>query len=298
MSGTVAVTGATGHVGDGLVRALRTRGVPVRAIGRSAERLSGLVATGAEAAVGSLDDTAFLTKTFEGSAAVFAMIPPHYTAADNRAHQRAIAESLARAVEASGVKRVVTLSSVGADLASGNGPIAGLHILEKRLEQIAGLHVLHLRPTYFMENDLSSIGLIKSAGILGSPLKADLAFPLIATRDIAAAAADNLAAPTFEGRSFRELLGPREYTRRESARILGEATGKPELPYVEFSFEDTRGALLGAGLSPSLADDFLEMYAAFNGGRIRSLQGRTAATTTPTTLEEFARTVFAPAFRS
>jgi uncharacterized protein YbjT (DUF2867 family) len=298
MSGVVAVTGATGHVGSGLVRALRTRGVPVRAVGRSAERLAGLVETGAEAAVGSIEDAAFLVKTFEGAAAVFAMIPPHYGAPDNRAYQRSIVESLARAVEKAGVKRAVTLSSVGADLASGNGPIAGLHILEKRLEQVSGLHVVHLRPAYFMENELSSIGLIKSAGITGSPLKADAAFPMIATRDIAAVAADLLATPTFEGHSFRELLGPREYTPRESARILGEAIGKPELPYVEFSFEDTRRALVGAGLSPSLADDFLEMYAGFNGGRVRALQGRSAATTTPTTLEEFARTVFAPAFRS
>jgi uncharacterized protein YbjT (DUF2867 family) len=177
-----------------------------------------------------------------------------------------------------------------------NGPIAGLHLLEKRLDQIEGLHVVHLRPTYFMENELNSIGLIKSAGITGSPLKAEQAIPMIATRDIAAVATELLANPTFTGRSFRELLGPRDYAPRDTARILGQAIGKPELPYVQFPPADAHKAMVAAGLSPSLADDYVEMYDAFNEGRVRSLQGRSAATTTPTTLEDFARGSFAPAY--
>ena len=295
MSHTVAVTGATGHVGGGLARGLRERGVNVRAVGRHADRLMA-VAPGVDVRVAALDDVGALTKAFEGADAAFVLIPPSYGEKDFRGYQRRMGDSIVRAVEAARVPRVVTLSSIGADVESGNGPIAGLHELEKRLEAIAGLHVLHLRPTYFMENELNSIGLIKSAGIGGSALKADKPIPLVATRDIAAAAVPILADPTFTGHSFRELLGPRDYTPRELTRILGEAVGRPELPHVEFPYDDTRKGLEKAGISPDLARLFVEMYEAFNEGRVRPIQGRGPQTTTPTTFEAFAKEVFAPAY--
>lgn len=297
MSQLVAVTGATGHIGAELVRQLRQRGAGVRAIGRGSERLQPLAALGAEPHVGSVDDVSFLTRAFGGTAAVFALIPPDYAAPDHRAYQRRIAESYARAIESAKVPRAISLSSLGAELDGGTGPIAGLHDLEKRLEQVSGLHVLHLRPTYFMENELNAIGVIRSAGILGSALKAALVRTLIATRDIAAVAAELLAALTFTGRSVRELLGPREYTSRDVASILGAAIGKPELPYVEFKYDDVRKALLQHGMSKNVADVFVEMYEAINSGRVHSLQGRRPETTTPTTLPQFAQDTFAPAFR-
>jgi len=293
----VVVTGATGHVGGALARELRARGVRVRAIGRSRERLEGLVARGAEARVGSIDDPGFLTEAFAGADAVFAMIPPDYTTPDHRAYQRRVGDTLATAIERAKVPRALDLSSVGADLGGGNGPIAGLHDLEKRLEAVSGLHVLHLRPTYFMENQLHNVGLIKGKGINGGTVRADLAMAMVATRDIAAAAAEILTRPTFTGRSFRELLGPREHTMRDATRILGEAIGRPDLAYVEFPEEDARNAMVSSGLSPDVARLFLEMNDGFNRGRVHPIQGRRPETTTPTTLEQFARDTFAPAFK-
>src|SRR5262245_962710 len=239
MSHTVAVTGATGHVGGGLARGLRERGVDVRVVGRNEDRLKA-VAPGAEVRRAALDDTAALTKAFEGAAAPFVLIPPSDGEKDFRGYQRRIGDSIVSALGAARVPRVVTLSSIGAEVESGTGPIAGLHEFEKRLEAIPGLHVLHLRPTYFMENELNSIAMIKSAGIGGSALKADRAIPLVATRDIAAAAVPILADATFTGHSFRELLGPRDYAPRELTKILGEAVGNPDLRHVEFTYDDTR----------------------------------------------------------
>jgi uncharacterized protein YbjT (DUF2867 family) len=295
MAELVAVTGATGQVGGALVRELRRRGAAVRAIGRSADRLRPLVDLGAEAAVGNVDDAEFLAGAFAGAGSVFAMIPPDYTTPDHRDYQRRIGDRLAAAVAKAKVARVVSLSSVGADLEEGNGPIAGLHDLEQRLGS-SGVPVLHLRPTYFMENHLHAIGLIKGQGIYGSPLRADVSFGMIATRDIAVAAGEALAAGTFTGTSVRELLGPRDYSMREATAILGGAIGKPQLPYVEFPYDATREALVGMGFSKDVARLFVEMYDGFNTGRVRSLAGRGVQTTTPTTLEQFAGEVFAPAF--
>lgn len=192
---------------------------------------------------------------------------------------------------------MVALSSIGANLPSGTGPIVGLHDFEEMLKSIPKLSVVALRPAFFMENHLASIPLIKNAGINGSAARADVARAMIATRDIAAVAAEYLIAPAFDGYTVRELLGPRDYTYREATSILGAAIGKPDLAYVEFSYEDFHKGILGAGFSPSAADALVESTRAHNEGRIQSTVSRNESNTTPTTLEVFAREVFAPAYQ-
>jgi uncharacterized protein YbjT (DUF2867 family) len=296
MKNVIVVTGASGHVGHELAERLLSAGQGVRVVARGAEKLKPLGARGAEVRPGSLDDRAFLTGALQGAAAVFAMIPPNYSAQDVRAEQRKIAESLVGAVRESGVKNVVSLSSFGAELPDKTGPIAGLHDFEERLDKVAGLNVVHLRAGYFMENQLGSIGVIKNAGINGSAVKADVPVPMVATRDIAAVAADYLTKLEFKGRTVRYVLGPKDYTMTEATRILGAAIGKPDLKYVEFPEADFRKGLAGAGFSSNLADLFVEMSRGLSTGLIRG-EARSKANTTPTTLEEFAKTTFAPAFK-
>ena len=297
MSHLVTITGATGHIGSGIAKRLLRSGHRVRGIIRSEEKFSPLEEKGAEARVGDITDVGFLTDAFRDSDAVFAMIPPNPTVKDIRADQRRIAESLVEAVKAAGVARVVALSSIGGHLPSGTGPIAGLHDFEELLKTVPDLSVVVLRPTYFMENFLYSIPMIKDSGINGGTIRGDVSLPLIATRDIAAVAAEYLEAPTFDGFTVRHLLGPRDYTFREATAILGSAIGKPDLQYVEFPKGDYRNGLLQAGFSESVADAYLEMEAAINDGSIQSEAERNASTTTPTTFEEFAKDTFAPAFK-
>jgi uncharacterized protein YbjT (DUF2867 family) len=257
-----------------------------------------LSAKGAEACAGDLQNTGFLAEAFQGADAVFAMIPSHADALDFRADQQRTAASLAEALKTAGVPRVVALSSVGAYLPSGTGPLATLHEFEEMLQSIPKLSVVVLRAAYFMENHLAAIPLIQQAGIYAGPFRADLAHPMIATRDIAAVAAELLCTPTFEGYTVRELLGPRDYTFCEATSLLGAAIGKPDLDFVEFSYEDFHQGLLAAGCSASFADSIVEMYRVFNEGRLQSRMGRNATSTTPTTLEKFAREVFGPAYQA
>lgn len=297
MSKLVVVTGATGNVGKELAEGLLARGVRVRAIGRSAERLASLVEKGAEAAVGSVEDGVFLTRAFQGADAVFAMIPPNYGTPDMRAYQKAVVAAFASSLRESRVPRVVTLSSVGADQPDGNGPVAGLYDLERAIAGIAGLHAVHVRAGFFMENHLQNVGLVRNAGINGSPLKANLPIAMIATKDIAAFALGFLADPAFTGQTVREAYASRNYTMSEATAILGAAIGKPALPYVEFSYEDARKAMVQAGVTPDMAGLYVEMYQALNEGRMTTLEPRSPANSTPTSLEEFAKT-FAVAYGS
>src|SRR5213594_1910607 len=156
-----AIMGATGNTGNVVARTLLAKGHKVRAIGRSADRLASLKAAGADGFVCDAMDTARLAEAFAGAEAVYAMVPPNMTSQDYRAEQDRTAESIASAVQQAGVKYVVTLSSVGADKATGAGPIAGLHYLEECLNRIQDLKVLHLRAAYFMENTLGHIGTIQ-----------------------------------------------------------------------------------------------------------------------------------------
>lgn len=296
MSHLVTITGATGHVGRGIAERLLKNGHKVRAVGRDKAKLAPIVSKGAEARVGDQANAKFLTEAFTGADAVFAMIPSSPTADDMRAEQRGFIESIAEAIQNSGVKRVVALSSVGAQHDFGTGPITGLHELEESLKAFTNVSAVFLRPTYFMENFLHSIPMIRSGEFNGGLVHADLKMPMIATRDIAAVGAEYLAEPVFEGYIVRELLGPEDHTFAEATKILGSVIGKPDLPYVAFSKENYRNALLEAGFSESVADNYVEMENAMNDGRVAS-SGRTAESTTPTRLGDFARDTFAPAYK-
>ena len=287
------ITGATGNIGKVIAESLLAQKKKVRVIGRDQNRLKSLVDRGAEARAGSLGDSAFLKSAFEGATAVFTLIPPDYQASNVRKLQNEIGEAIGAAIQAAGVSHVVNLSSVGAEHESGTGPIAGLHQQEQRLNRL-NLNVLHLRPTYFMENHMMNIPMIKHMGINGSAIRPDLPIPMIATRDIGAAAAGRLLALDFKGHSEALLLGPRDYTMAEATRILGAAIGKPELPYVPFSYEDAEKGMVGAGLSPAVASSFVEMSRAMNEGMVFRYQ-RKPENTTPTTLEEFSK-MFAAAY--
>jgi uncharacterized protein YbjT (DUF2867 family) len=289
------ITGATGHIGGGIAERLLAQGKKVRAIARNRSKLDRLGKKGAEIAEGNLDDTLFLAKALKGAEGAFFLIPPDLQVQDLAAYQDRIGTSIAKAVAESGVKHVVALSSVGADLPSGNGPIAGVHRQEKRLNAIAGVDVLHLRPAYFMENLMVNIPMIKNMGILGSPLKPDVKFPMIATRDIADHAAKRLAKKDFSGKGVQELLGARDVSMKEAAQILGKAIGKPDLAYVQFPYEDALKGMMGAGLSKSMAEAFVEMNQAFNEGEVKVT--RTSQNTTPTSIEDFAKE-FARAYQT
>jgi uncharacterized protein YbjT (DUF2867 family) len=296
MKPPIVVCGATGNVGSRVAEILLDAGEPVRAVGRERVRLGPLASKGAEPWPGDLGDTAFLEKVFSGARGAFVLIPPKYDAPDFREYQNRIGASLVSALTKARVPRIVALSSVGAHLAEGTGPILGLHDLETRLNALKDADVAALRPAYFMENLLRSIPLIRNQGINGSPIRPDVPIPMVATEDIAEAAAHLFIEGIFHGHPVVYLLGPRELTMSEATRILGEAIGKPGLKYVQFSEDDARKAMTaGGGMSGNVVEAMLEMQRGFNAGIIRPTRERSVECTT--TLESFSKLVFARAYR-
>jgi len=292
-----AITGATGNTGSAIAAKLLARGEKVRVIGRNAGRLAGFVRKGAEACVVDVTEAAALAKAFTGAKAVYAMIPPNPAASDVSAYQEEVSDALLSAITQSGVGYAVVLSSVGADKPNKTGPVVGLHNLEQKLSSIAGLNALYIRAGYFMENTLAQIGVIRSFGLLGGPLRADLPLAMIATGDIGDRAAEELLRLSFTGKQARELLGQRDLTYREVAPVIGKAIGKPNLSYSQFPPTLIKPALLQSGMSSSMADLILEMSEALNSGHMAPLEPRSAQNTTPTSFETFVAEVFLPRFK-
>src|ERR1700674_762420 len=174
------VIGATGNTGSVVAERLLTKGKQVRVIGRDAKRLERFTREGAEAFVANVTDAGALTQAFSGAQAAYVMIPPNAAAPDVRAYQEQVNDALTNAIEKTGIKHAVVLSSFGADKPDKTGPVVGLHNLERKLSGVAALNALFLRAGYFMENLLPQVDVIQSLGIMAGPVRADLPLPMIA----------------------------------------------------------------------------------------------------------------------
>jgi len=291
------VLGASGHTGHVVAKNLLAAGQKVRVVGRSADRLQSLAAAGTEISIADTTDAPALTRAFKGAEAAYVLVPPNPTSTEYRAYQDRVSDAIAAAVQNAGIKSVVSLSSVGADKASGTGPVAGLYNLEQKLNQIDGVNVLHLRAGYFMENVLPQVGVVRTLGSVAGPLRPALKLPMIATRDIGAAAADALLRREFRGKQTWELQGQRDLDYVEAAAIIGKAIGKPSLGYIQAPDDQLRAAFVQMGMSANFAGLILEMAGALNSGHMRTLEARSTTNTTPTSFETFVNEEFAPAYR-
>jgi len=290
------ILGATGNTGSVVARRLLDRSKRVRVVGRDNKKLAPFVNRGADAFATNILDTDALSRAFAGAQGVYALIPPNMSSPDFRAYQDSVTESIAKALEKGSVAHAVMLSSVGADKPDKTGPVVGLHKMELRLAQVRGLNALHLRAGYFMENTLAQIGIIRGFGMMAGPVRADVPLPMIATRDIGAAAAEALLRLDFKQQT-QELLGPREVTYAEAAKIIGLAIGKQDLTYVQLPDEQVIQAMTGMGMSRNMAELLCEMSAAINNGYMKALEPRSEKNTTPTTFETFVEEVFLPAYK-
>ncbi|HEX8871399.1 MAG TPA: NAD(P)H-binding protein [Candidatus Acidoferrum sp.] len=291
------ILGATGNIGSVITKVLLQRGEKVRAVGRDAARLRPFVEKGAEAFVADVNDAEALTRAFSGARAAFLVMPPGISSPDYRADQDRESTAISTAVKNSGLQYAVNLSSIGAHVPEGTGPITGLHLCEKKLESIDKLNLLHLRPAYFFENHLATISMIQMMGLIGGALRGDLKIPMIATCDIGAYAADRLLKLDFNGKSARELLGERDLSMNEVTAVIGRALNKADLRYAQFPYDQVEQVLTGMGTPPKTAAYLIEMFQGLNNGIVASAEGRSAANTTPTSIESFVRDVFVPAYQ-
>jgi uncharacterized protein YbjT (DUF2867 family) len=289
---TYVILGATGNTGSIVANSLLSEGKKVRVVGRDAGRLQRFVRQGAEGFTATLSEAGTLAKAFSGARAAYLMLPP----AKSREAQERDSDGIAKAVKEAGVSYAVHLSSYGAQVPEGTGPVTGLHSSEQKLNGIRGLNVLHLRAAYFMENNLAGIGMIQGMGIFGNALLPDLKVPMAATRDVGSYAAQRLLHLDFSGRQTHELLGERDLSMSEATAVIARGIGKPDLRYEQFPYDQVYQALTQMGIPPKGAALYIEMYEAINAGVLIPLEPRSKENSTPTSFEQFVQEVLAPAY--
>lgn len=261
------VTGSLGNISKPLAEKLIAAGHSVTVVSSNQERSEEIILMGAQAAIGSVEDVAFLTRTFTGADAVYTMVPPHYGATDWKKHIAGIGENYAGAIRTSRVKNVVNLSSIGAHMPDGCGPVSGLYHVEAALNLLEGVNIKHLRPGFFFNNLLSNISMIKSMGIMGGNFGNHATMIYTHTEDIAEAAFRELNDLSFRGKSIRYIVSD-EKTTDEVASIIGKAIEKPELSWINFSDEDSIAGMVQAGFSEEVARNLTELGAAMRNGEL------------------------------
>lgn len=273
-----AVAGATGRVGSAATAALLDAGADARVLARDPGRAAGWARRGAEVVRADLADRPGLTATFTGADGAFVLLPFDLTAPDLDAYARTLTAAVAGAVRDSGVPHVVVLSSGGADLPSGTGPIAGLHHLEEAL-RATGAVVTAVRPGHFQEKVADVVDLARTTGtypVLAA--SADVPHPLVATRDVGTAVAAALLAPPARDEVL-DVLGPAA-TEREVAAVLGAALGR-DLDVVVVPEDAWAATLVEAGLPPHAAASVAELYRADDHGLLAPRGDRVVVGTTP-----------------
>ena len=264
----IIVTGSLGNISHPLAQLLVQQGHTVIIISSKSNKQPAIEALGATAAIGTVEDAPFLAATFAGADAVYLMIPPNFAVTDSRAYYRRIGQHYAQAVQQAGVRRVVLLSSWGAHLAEGTGGILGSYDVEEILAQLPNLDLTRLRPTSFYSNMFSFAGMIKAIGAVGVNYPGTTRVAFVHQRDIAAAAAEELARPAAApGLSVRYVASD-ERTADEVAAALGAAIGRPDLPWLALTDEQMQQNLTQHGLPADRAAEIVAIYASIRTGKL------------------------------
>lgn len=295
MKKKIVVLGATGTIGSKVSDILLSEGHQVTLVARHTEKLERYRSLGAEIIAGDITDVTIITNAFKNADSAFVLLPDNVKAENTRAYQRQATGALIEAIEKSGIKYIVNMSSLGSHMHEGNGIMGGTGEQEVRLNQLDGVNVLHIRSAYFLENFLRTIGVVKKMGINGTAADGDHAIPMVATKDVAVIIAKHLAATDFSGKSVQAVMGPKNYTLRDVTSIIGQAIGNPDLSYVQFPVEQAKKAFLSNGFSENFVDNLIEMGTAIKTG-FMNYQKRDDSTTSPTTAEEFVKEVYLPVF--
>jgi uncharacterized protein YbjT (DUF2867 family) len=264
----IIVTGSLGNISKPLTIELLQKEHEVTVISSNLQKQTAIEALGAKAAIGSLEDVDFLIATFADADAVYCMIPPNNYFnhdLDLLDYYGTVAANYFKAIEVTKVKHVVYLSSVGAHLKQNSGIITGHHAGEQIMNGLPDdVAITFMRPVGFYYNLLGFVNVIKNKGFIEANYGADDYLVWVSPIDIAAAVAEELTG-TPTGRKIRYVASD-ELSGHETAVILGEAIGKPDLKWMLIPGEQWLDNLKAIGMNPAIAAGLVEMFESQHNG--------------------------------
>lgn len=269
----ILLTGSLGRIGKPLTQSLVKNGHSVTVISSKAERQKDIEAIGAKAAIGSMQDVDFLATAFKDADAVYLMVA--WDAIGNIFDKELdfltefsdIASNYKQAVEQSGVKKVVYLSSIGAHTNQGIGSLSIYNGVEGIMNELpADVSIKFMRPVAFYPNIFRFMQSIKTDGVIIQSYGGNQKEPWVSPIDIADVIVEEMEKP-FEGRTFRYIASD-EVSPNEVASILGEAIGKQDLKWQIVPAEQLLNGVLASGMNEWVAKGFIEMQTAQGNGSL------------------------------
>jgi uncharacterized protein YbjT (DUF2867 family) len=291
------VTGATGHIGSRVARGLLSAGHHVRAIGRDRARLGPLVDLGAAPFVGDVRDAAFLEKAFDGADAALLVSTADHKVRDFRRDFADIGERFATAARATKLRSAVFISSQGAHDERYRGLIMVHADVERALDAVPGLNVVHLRSAFFFENLFYFVPASRARGALSSPLAPDTRIDMVGTQDVATKALQLLVESDFRGKTVLEFHGPEVLTMREIAQKTGQQLGR-SFGVTQEPYEANVEAVIASGCNRDFATLMNDTWKVFNNHGLLRPDEASAVKKGMTLIETFIRDEYAPAFQA
>lgn len=289
----IVMAGSLGHIGKPLAQELVQKGHSVVVISRKIERQKDIDAIGAQAAIGTMEDIDFLLETFQGADILYSMVTNDHghffdPTIDIIAFYRQIANNYKQAIEQSGIKQVIHLSSVGAHTNTGNGILRFHYEAENILKQLPDdVSIKFMRPVGFFTNIFRFLPTIKAQSAIVSNYGGNTKEPWVSPLDIASVIAEEVELP-FDGRSVR-YIASEEVSPNDIAKVLGEAIGNPELKWLVVSDEQVLNSMLSAGMNAQIAKGFVEMQASQGSGLLYEDYYRHRPTLGTVKLADFAK---------
>ncbi|WP_121704553.1 NAD(P)H-binding protein [Streptomyces sp. E5N298] len=296
----IVITAPTGNIGRRLLPLLLesapARGEELRVIVRDPARLAAPVRERVKVVTGSHGDPAVVDRAFDGADAVFWLVPPDSSRTPDDAYRR-FSLPAAHALVAHGVGHVVGVSALGRGTpVAGRAGLVTASLAVDDLIGETGVSYRALANPSFFENLLEEADSIREHGCFTDVLDADRKAPLVAVADIAAVAAGLLLDRSWTGTGSVPVLGPRDLSPADLARIMTERLGRP-VRYERQAYDDLRSALVGHGLDKEFVDGIVDMKRAKDDGLDAGVT-RTPETATPTTFEEWVTQTLGPAVLS
>lgn len=258
-----AVAGVSGRTGAATAQALLKQGQKVRVLVRKAEQGEPWAQKHAEVAVVDLADPASLAAGLKGVSGAYLLLPPNFAATDYLADRAAFLEKMIAGVKKSGLKKLLFLSSIGAQHPAGTGPVVALNRAEKALAGVVP-SVTFLRPGFFLENWASALLPALETSELTHYGTVHLKFPQVCAHDIGEAAANALV-ENVNGTRHLELAGKENWSVEDVAVVLTSLLGQQIKP-VALPVDSAKEGLEKAGMSPHMAEIYAELYQGLSRG--------------------------------
>lgn len=261
------ILGATGQIGSMLVDNLIKRGQSVRAVVRNGSKAEGLRSKGIEVSIADYFDVEALKKAFQGGSSAFLLTPENPESQDFIGETKTILNNYREAILASGITKIIGLSSNGAQHESGTGNLMASYMLEHAFSDLE-IEQVFVRPSYYFSNWLGYLELVKEYGILPTFFPPEMKVPMIAPSDVAKFLSEVIICKIPKERIY-EITGPNAYSSLDIAKIFGEVLNRNVI-LQQVLPEEWESTLIQAGFSKDGAKNLALMTKAVIEGKTKN----------------------------